>query len=431
MNCIIRLCVFLGALSAAVTALAASPDELARGEYLARAGDCVVCHTGPNERPFSGGLKMGTPLGTITTTNITPDRETGIGLYSFADFERAMRHGVARDGHQLYPAMPYPSYAKVSEDDLRALYAFFMESVPAVHRDNEPSAIPSPYNIRWPLAIWNLLFTDSVGYKPDPTRDAQWNRGAYLVEGLGHCGSCHTQRGTFFQEKGLSAPSQDYLAGGNLDFWSAVNLRSDSLSGLGRWSEGDIAAFLKDGHNAHSTAFGTMIDVVNNSTQYLSNEDLAAVAHYLQSLSAVRDPAGASYGYDPKSTEALRNGVFDAPGARIYFQQCSGCHLVDGKGHSPFLPPLAGNPATLDSDPASIINVTLNGSAKIVVQGMPDAYRMPQFRAMLNDQQIADVVGFIRQSWGNHAPPVTTDQVAQIRKSSDPATDAVVILKMR
>jgi mono/diheme cytochrome c family protein len=400
------------------TAKASAPELIAKGEYLARAGDCIVCHTGPGEKPFSGGLRMSTPLGDLYTTNITPDKDTGIGADSFADFERAMRQGVARDGRRLYPAMPYPSYAKVSENDLKALYAFFMESVPPVTRKNAPTEIPRVLNWRWPLAVWDMIFTDKIGYMPDTSRSEAWNRGAYLVQGLGHCGSCHTPRGIFFQEKALDGTHAAYLSGGNLDNWFASSLRADPDSGLARWSEPEIAEFLKTGHNSHATAFGTMVDAINNSTQYMTDADLGAIATYLKSL--------------PGNLRSQDEAVAaNAPGGKLYAQQCAACHLDDGKGHAPYIAPLAGNPVVLDTDPTSLINITLNGSARVVVSGMPDAYRMPQFRVLLKDEEIADIVSFIRSSWGNRAAPVTAAQVAKVRPATEAASDAVVILKMR
>ena len=404
------------ALSGTATA-ASSPELIAKGEYLARAGDCVVCHTGPGEKPFAGGLKMATPLGEIYTTNITPDKDTGIGDYTFEDFERAMRQGVAKDGHHLYPAMPYPSYAKVSEDDLKALYAFFMESVPATSRKNAPSEIPRPLNWRWPLAAWNMVFTDTIGYTPDPAHDEAWNRGAYLVQGLGHCGSCHTPRGIFFQEKALKENRDIYLSGGNLDNWFASSLRAEPDSGLGNWSVADIAEFLKTGHNSRATAFGTMVDAVNNSTQYLTDADLNAIATYLKSLPA-----------NEQKAVTVADG---SAGGKLYGQQCAACHLADGKGHAPYIAPLVGNPVVQDTDPTSLINIVLNGSARVVVAGMPDAYRMPQFRVLMKDEEVAAVVNYIRSNWGNRGAAVSGDQVAKIRSKTDAASDAVVILKMR
>jgi mono/diheme cytochrome c family protein len=374
---------------------------------------------------------MMTPLGAIYTTNITPDPETGIGAYTLEEFDRAVRLGIAKDGHRLYPAMPYPSYAKLSSADVKSLYEYFMKSVPAVKQANQPSEIPWPLNIRWPLAIWNTLFFDDKSYADKEGHDAAWNRGAYLVQGLGHCGACHTPRGLAFNEKALDERSTGFLVGAPLDNWSAPNLTQAANTGLGRWSEAEIAQFMKVGHNNSGTAFGTMTEVINNSTQYLTDADLAAIAAYLKSLPAAREDGAAAYAYDGATAETLRGGKLTAPGAVAYFQRCKSCHSADGKGYAPYLPPLAGNPAVLDPNAASLINITLNGSARIVVAGMPDAYRMPQFRALLNDQEVADVVNFMRTGWGNKAGSVTASDVAKIRGETNPATDRIEVLRMK
>ncbi|HEX4112204.1 MAG TPA: cytochrome c [Stellaceae bacterium] len=422
---LLRGIVFLGAMSATVPALA-----MDRGEYLARAGDCVSCHSVPGGKAFAGGLKMGTPLGNIYATNITPDKATGIGDYTLADFDRALRRGVAKDGHHLYPAMPYPSYAKLSDADVAALYDFFMKQVPAAHQQNRPSEIPWPLNMRWPLALWDVVFMNHTVYQAKSGESEAWNRGAYLVQGLGHCGACHTPRGLAWNEEALDQGGAVYLSGANLDSWSSPNLRGDVNAGLGRWSKADLVQFLKTGHNRDGAVFGSMIDVINNSSPYLSDADLDAIATYIKSL-----PARASdqpvFAYDETTTKMLRAGHPSDHGAQIYFGQCVSCHVDTGLGFSPFLPPLAGNPTLLDADPASLINIVLNGSNQIVIKGTPDAYRMPQFRINLSDQDIADVVTFIRQGWGNHAGPVTAGQVAAMRKATDPSSDQVVILRMR
>jgi mono/diheme cytochrome c family protein len=399
------------------------------GEYLARAGDCVACHSVPGGKAFAGGLKMGTPLGAIYSTNITPDRETGIGSYSLADFDRAVRRGIAKDGHRLYPAMPYPSYAKLTDADVAALYDFFMKQVPPVHEANLKSEIPWPRNMRWPLAIWNVLFTTSGSYVNKSGHDTAWNRGAYLVQGLGHCGACHTTRGFAWQEKALDDSGSNYLSGAELDAWYAPDLRGDPRTGLGSWSKDDIVAFLKHGHNRFATAFGSMIDVVNNSTPYLSDDDLNAIAEYLKSLpAAAAQPAVA---YNDATTTTLRSGHPAQPGATVYTGTCANCHGFDAKGFAPYMPPLAGNPVVLDKNPSSLINLVLNGSNPLVVKGTPDSYRMPQFRLQYSDQEIAEVLTFIRNGWGNKAPPVTAAQVAELRKTTDPTSDRVIILKMR
>lgn len=402
-----------------------------RGEYIARLSDCVACHSTPNNPPFSGGLAMESPVGTIYTTNITPDKKTGIGQYSLADFDRAVRKGVARDGHRLYPAMPFPSYQKMSDDDISALYAFMLHAVKPVSQENKPSEIPWPLNMRWPLALWSAAFSRAEVYQPVENRDEAWNRGAYLVEGAGHCGSCHTPRGLAFNEKALDASSPDYLAGAHLDGWYAPSLRNDANTGISRWSEDDIVDFLKKGRNQHSVVFGSMTDVFNNSTQYMSNNDVRAIAHYLKSLPPSSSNAGDTWQYQakgenkPSIAEKIKQ-----PGMSIFIAQCSSCHGADGRGQAPWIPPLAGA-TSMQVDPSSAINVVLNGSARIVADGIPDTYRMPAYRKQLSDQQMVDVINYIRTSWGNHGEKIKAKDVKEIRWRTDAASPNVIILPIR
>jgi mono/diheme cytochrome c family protein len=400
-----------------------------KGEYLARAGDCVSCHSARGGKAFAGGLAMGTPMGVIYSTNITPDPETGIGNYSLEDFDRAVRSGVAKDGHHLYPAMPYPSYAKITDDDIKALYTFFMKEVPPARQPNKPNEIPWYLSPRWPLTIWNAVFAPRTGFDGRADHDAQWNRGAYLVEGLGHCGACHTPRGWAIEEKALDDSNPSYLQGAELDAWSAPNLRGDKRSGLGGWSAEDVDSFLKTGHNDKGVAFGSMLDVVNNSTPYLTGDDTRAIAVYIKSLPATAEQA--QFVYDDKAAKSLRGGDVKQAGAATYLGSCAACHGADGKGQPPFMPPLAGNPAVLDPNASSLINLVLNGAEPLVVKGVPDAYRMPQFRVQLNDERIAEVLSFVRSAWGNDAGTVATDQVKKLRPSTDPSSDQVIVLKMR
>jgi mono/diheme cytochrome c family protein len=398
-------------------------------EYSARAADCVACHSIPGGKPFAGGLKMGTPLGAIYATNITPDLETGIGGYSLAEFDLAVRQGIAKDGHHLYPAMPYPSYTKLTDADVTALYRFFMKQVPPVHQANLKSEIPALLSFRWPLAFWNFFFAPKGSYVAKPGHDAAWNRGAYLVQGLGHCGACHTPRGIGLEEKAVDDSSPNFLAGAELDGWYASSLRGGMRTGLAAWSGKETGELLKHGHNRVGAAFGSMTDVVNNSTSYLSDSDIDAIASYLKSLPATS--AQPAVAYNNATTVALRSKPTTQPGGAVYASACASCHGFDAKGFTPYMPALAGNPVVLDDNPSSLINEVLNGSIPLVAKGTPDAYRMPQFRQQLSDQDIADVLTFIRNGWGDQAPAVTAAQVAKLRKTTDPTSDQVIILKMR
>jgi mono/diheme cytochrome c family protein len=400
------------------TAHAADDALVQRGAYLAKLGDCVACHSAPKGKPFAGGLPMTTPMGKIYTTNITPDPDTGIGRYTEEDFARALREGVAKDGHNLYPAMPYPSYAKVNDDDVKALYAFFMNGVVPVQQANRQSDIPWPLNMRWPLVLWNMVFLERGVYQDKPGKDMAWNRGAYLIQGLGHCGSCHTPRGIAFQEKALDESGSAYLTGAALDGWFAANLTQEHNVGLGRWSEADLVAFLKTGANAHASAFGSMTSVINNSTQATNGTDIAAMTTYLKSLPAAGGTGAPRYAYDPQATKVSLTRPANDVGARVYTEYCMHCHGVDGRGFAPMLAPLAGNPNVLEHDASSLINVTLNGTGDLVIQGIPAPYPMPKYAPVLNDKQIADVLTFVRAGWNNGAPAVTVDEVAKLRKST-------------
>lgn len=403
------------------------PALVSRGEYVARLSDCVACHSLPGKAPFAGGLEMATPLGNIHATNVTPDPTHGIGRYSLADFDRAVRHGVAPGGRRLYPAMPYPSYAKLSDDDVRALYAFFMKGIQPANQANIPSDIPWPLNMRWPIALWNGLFAPNATYATKPAQDALWNRGAYIVQGPGHCGSCHTPRGLAFNEKALDEAGTPFLAGALLDGWYAPSLRQDPNTGLGRWSEAQIVQFLKTGRNQHAVVYGSMTEAFNNSTQFMNDDDLAAIARYLKSLPGDPQRDGAPWAYQAVAANART----DAPGAHTYATRCASCHGADGKGQPDWMPPLAGATSALATETASAINITLNGAQRVVAAGVPDAYRMPALREQLSDQDIAEVLTYVRSSWGNHGGAVEAKAVGKLREHTDPASSTPIILQMR
>jgi alcohol dehydrogenase (quinone), cytochrome c subunit len=416
------------AFAASSNGAAGGADDVAlikRGEYLARVGDCAACHTAKDGKPFAGGLPLQTPIGTVYSTNITPDAQTGIGNYTYADFDNALRHGTSKAGYTLYPAMPYPSYARIQPNDVKALYAYFMHRVPAVHQPRTPNGIRWPLSMRWPLALWRIAFAPEVAHEVAAGADAQatdgaamsLERGRYLVEGLGHCGACHTSRGTLLQEKALTdGGGPAFLQGGVVEQWFANNLRDDRADGLGEWSRDDIVAFLKAGRNAHSAAFGGMRDVVLDSTQYMSDVDLNSVAAYLQSLAPARQQAALVY--SDQAALALHAGQTTAPGARTFLDNCAACHRSDGKGYEGVFPRLALSSTVNAQDPTSLVSLVLHGASMPGTASAPTVFTMPAFGQRLNDQQVADVVTFIRGAWGNQAPSVDADTVRRIRKAS-------------
>lgn len=405
------------ALFSSCSVSAAESDLIKQGEYLARAGDCVACHTAKGGKPFAGGLPMETPIGVIYSTNITPDK-TGLGDYSFEDFDKAVRHGVAKSGSTLYPAMPYPSYARVSESDMQALYAYFMKGVEPVAQENKSSDIPWPLSMRWPLAAWRWMFAPAVAdYQAPVGVDPVISRGAYLVEGLGHCGACHTPRALTMQEKALSAADGNAFLSGSapLEGWIAKSLRGDHKDGLGSWSEEQLVQFLKTGRSDRSAVFGGMSDVVVHSMQYMSQDDLTAIARYLKSLPAV-DPKDQPHQYDKQVAEALWKGDDTKPGASVYIDNCAACHRTDGHGYTRVFPALAGNPVLQSEDATSLINIVLNGGTLPATHAAPSTFTMPAFAWRLSDQEVADVVSFIRGSWGNVGAPVNAGEVSRLRE---------------
>ncbi|KAF2389055.1 c-type cytochrome [Pseudomonas frederiksbergensis] len=403
--------------SGSINAAEVDQNLIKQGEYLARAGDCVACHTAKDGKPFAGGLPMETPIGTIYSTNITPDK-TGLGDYSFEDFDKAVRHGVAKNGSTLYPAMPYPSYASVTEPDMQALYAYFMHGVAPVAQENKASDIPWPLSMRWPLMGWRWMFAPAVAdYKAAPGADAVVSRGAYLVEGLGHCGACHTPRALTMQEKSLNAGEGSTFLSGSapLEGWIAKSLRGDHKDGLGSWSEEQLVQFLKTGRSDRSAVFGGMSDVVTHSMQYMTDADLSAIARYLKSLPA-NDPKDQPHQYDKQVAQALWKGDDSKPGASVYIDNCAACHRTDGHGYTRVFPALAGNPVLQSEDPTSLIHIVLKGGTLPATHTAPSTFTMPGFAWRLSDQEVADVVTFISTSWGNKGTTVKSGDVAKLRK---------------
>jgi mono/diheme cytochrome c family protein len=396
------------AIPATVLAQGTTFTTLERGRYLVAAGDCAACHTADGGQPFAGGRAIPTPFGTIYSTNITPDKETGIGRWSNQEFYKAMHEGVRRDGKRLYPAFPYPSYTKVGVDDVRAIKAY-LDALPPVKQQNKPSELPWPLSIREVMAGWNALYFHEGTYRTDPNKSAQWNRGAYLVEGLGHCGACHTPKNV------LGAPKKgEGLEGGYGEHWYASSLTGDLRDGLGAWSAQDIVDYLKTGSNAKAAAAGPMAEVVRNSTQYLSDPDLNAMATYLKDLPGPQ-----------KAAEAKGNSIDQSVltrGAALYVDNCTGCHLENGAGIAQVFPPLKASAPVQAKDPATVVQAIVDGATVVATKEKPTGFAMPAFGWKLSDQEIADLATYIRNAWGNRAGAVSAGQVAKVRKEVRHAT---------
>ncbi len=399
------------------SALAADASVIERGRYLARAGDCVACHTAEKGVSMAGGRALETPFGKLYSTNITPDRETGIGKYSLAQFDRAMRKGVAADGHNLYPAMPYPSYARMTSEDMKALYAYLMEGLPPVKQANRPSDMHWPFSMRWGLSLWNWAFLDATPYKADATKDAVWNRGAYLVQGLGHCGACHTPRGLAFQEKAMSEAGpkgRHFLSGETVEHWRALSLR-------GLWTADDTVQFLKTGQNRFAAASGNMAEVIMHSTQHLKDDDLVAMATYLKTLPPGENELPAPGVPRKVVAGGLPEQLYSSRGGLGYVQFCVDCHRQDGSGVPKVFPPLAGNPTVAAKDPSTLVHIVLTGGQTVPTAAHPRVFAMPGF-ARLKDSELAEILSFVRASWGS-GTAVSTAQVRKMRAALDPKVD--------
>jgi alcohol dehydrogenase (quinone), cytochrome c subunit len=401
-----------------LVAPAPTPPLIARGAYLARLGDCAACHSIPGKPAYSGGLRMGIPIGAIYTTNITPDPNHGIGRMSLDDFDRALRFGVA-DSHSLYPAMPFTSYYNTRPDDVAALYTYFKYGVPAAAVANRPNDIVFPLSMRWPLTFWRWFFAPTPkAFAASDGTDSQLAQGAYFVEGLGHCGECHTPRALTMQVKAATPAGGDaYLSGAVVENYFAPSLRNNGPGTLGAWSEEDLARFLETGANAQGIAFGSMSDVIVHSTQYMTHADALATAKYLKALGNPGEKRATPFIYDPAEHLALKNGDASKPGARIYLDNCAACHRPDGVGYELVFPRLAGNPIVQAVNPQSLISIVLGGSQTPRTAHTPAQFTMPRFAWRLSDKDVADVVNFIRTSWGNGATPASPADVAEIRES--------------
>lgn len=388
----------------------AGAEPVARGAYLAHAGNCMACHTARGGEPYAGGRGIDTPFGTVYSNNLTPDDTTGLGRWSAPQFWRAMHHGRSADGRLLVPAFPYTSTTQISRADSDALYAY-LRSLPPVAKAAKPHDLRFPFNTQAALAVWRALYFKPGEFQPDTTQSAEWNRGAYLVQGLGHCNACHAQRNA------LGATSGPLDLGGGLipiQNWYAPSLADPREAGVADWNAADIVALLKTGvlnrHGGLVTASGPMGEVVLRSTQHLNDADLGAMAVYLKSLGAV---AGAEVAAADKEAPAPAAPV--GRGATLYGDHCATCHGERGEGVSGAYPPLAGNRAVTMTVPANLVRIVLEGGFAPSTAGHPRPYGMPPFAQTLSNDDIAALLTHLRGSWGNRAEAVSAVEVNRYR----------------
>jgi mono/diheme cytochrome c family protein len=376
-----------------------SPETIAKGKALTEAGDCGSCHTADPAKPFAGGKRIDTPFGAVYSANLTPDLNTGIGRWTDEAFLRAMRYGERPDGAAEYPAFPYPHFTKVTRDDVFAIRAY-LQTLSPVNNTPPPTALHWPLNYRVLMRLWNFAFFRPGIFEPDQNKSTEWNRGGYLVEGLGHCGACHTPKSFLGAER-----KNARFTGSRVDGWFAPRLDGAERGGLKSWSVEDIAEYLQSGRNAHSHAGGPMAQVVLNSTSHLSDADARAIAVYLKDIAAG----------PPEAASAQPSATQMANGEKLYKGSCVACHELDGSGAPRIYPPLPGNANLQSADPLSTIRIMLDGAETITTPRAPNTGSMPGY-AKMSDQDIADVVTYIRNAWGNAAPAVSAADVAKARR---------------
>ena len=402
---------FLPGIALAVFLLspAKAQDAATRGRYLAILGDCAGCHTQAHGAPYTGGLPFNAQFGTVYSTNITPDRETGIGSWTADQFYRALHEGIAADGRHLYPAFPYLYFTRISRADTDDLFAY-LKTLKPVRQPPTPNRLIFPFNIRALMIFWNRLYLDRTPQPDDPAQTAAWRRGEYIVDGIGHCAACHTPKDILFGDK-----TSEALTGGVIDNWFSANLTGNQSDGLGKWRVEDIVRYLATGRNRYATAAGSMQEKVTSSTSHMTNEDRVAIAAYLKnlkpgSLAAIKSP-------DPAQL---------ASGRTLFVKNCVICHQPPGKpdlpdqaGVLPDYPKLAGDTLVLARNPTTVARIILAGAESPVTPNEKTTFSMPSFGA-LSDQDVADVATYIRNEWGNHAPPVSKSDVTRLRAAISP-----------
>jgi mono/diheme cytochrome c family protein len=383
--------------------------QIERGRYLTIVGDCAACHTLPGSgHDLAGGRAIETPFGELLAPNITPDLSTGIGAWTDEEFVNAMTKGTGRNGEHLYPAMPYTYYTKVKRDDALAIRAY-LNTVEPVQNSVDVNQLPFPLDIRAAMMVWNQLYFTPGTFRPNPNKSDEWNRGAYLAEGLGHCGLCHTPKTILGGDK-----TGERLQGYALQGWFAADITNDARRGLGGWSVDDVANYLKIGHSRTSMGAGLMAETIGQSTSHMNDADLKAIATYLKD-----QPGGGNDQADPPAPDQSAMKI----GAKIYADECSGCHAADGKGSAGLFPPLGSSALVQQTDPTSLMHVVLRGARSVATDGAPTAPAMPQFAWLLKDDEVAAVLTYIRNNWGNAAPAVSTGEVGKARRAFIERTD--------
>ncbi len=390
---------------------AASPAVLARGDYLTRAGNCMTCHTSRGGTPFAGGRGIETPFGTVFSSNLTPDAKTGLGTWSQDDFWRALHNGRSQSGRLLYPAFPYTSYTQVSRADADAMHAY-LQSLPPASVPAEAHTLRWPFNTQIALAVWRALYFSPGTFEPEAQQSADWNRGAYLVRGLGHCAACHSARDS------LGGSSQLNLAGGLIPMqnWYAPALTENAEAGVSEWPVDKVVTLLKTGVVPGASVLGPMAEVVRQSTQHLNDDDLRGMAVFLKSLpptlhaeaalpTAARGPKAAAVATSPSARA----------GAKLYENNCAQCHGVAGQGVAGAYPALAGNRAVTMASTANLVQIILNGGYAPATAGNPRPFGMPPFMLVLSDTEVASLLTFLRSAWGNQASQVTSFDVNRSR----------------
>jgi len=388
----------------------ANADAVKRGEYLARAADCMVCHTAPGGRAYAGGLAFSLPFGTLYSTNITADKDTGIGDYSDADFLNAVQRGIRKDGVRLYPAMPYPSYTYMTDADALAIKAYLF-SLPAVHSENRADTLSFPYNQRWSMIFWSFLFNADTRFAPNPAQTPQWNRGAYIAEALAHCGECHTPRNL-----AEALDNREKFAGAVTAGWHAYNISSDKDTGIGAWSDDEVLAYLSKGHAlSRGTAAGPMGEAVDESFSQLAPADIRALVAYVRSVPAVASDVPVTIAPPAPASPNEGGATADALGKKVFQEACVSCHNWTGvSAISPYAT-ISGARAVNDPAATNVAQIVISGTRRVTPAGI---ISMPAFGAAYSNAEIAAVANYVTGRFGSEQSKITENDVAALRSQT-------------